>query len=262
MTDLADAPARTRRPAASTPPVRTTAPRRRPEATGRDIRPAAPELAPVERPRPSPGARRIPATRPAPARTPAPTRPPVTVTGPREEVMAGNETDTSTSTSTETDTSTGAGTALSSLDPAAAAPARAVAGAFAALRQQADNVGQRGARTISVLRGVPNIGTIFGVGLAFVGIVMLVIAWVRTARLTDVALQIPYVIAAGFTGLGLVVAGLTAVNLAAKHTEAAERRRQSAELRGLLSELRTALTDHAPSDPADDDVAVTGRGRS
>ena len=102
-------------------------------------------------------------------------------------------------------------------------------------------------RPIQSLRAVPNIGTWAGVLLAAAGAVLLVVAWVKVAALKDVALQIPYVVSAGFTGLGLVAVGLTVINLAAKQADARERSRQSAELRALLAELRTSL---APGDDA------------
>jgi hypothetical protein len=103
------------------------------------------------------------------------------------------------------------------------------------------SLSRRIARPAQALRAVPHVGTWAGVLLAAIGAVLLVVAWVKVAALTNVALQLPYVVSAGFTGLGLVAVGLTVVNLAAKQEDARERSRQAAELRGLLAELRTSL---------------------
>lgn len=98
-------------------------------------------------------------------------------------------------------------------------------------------------RPVELLRNVPNLGTWAGVLLAAIGAVLLAIAWGRTAGLTNVALQIPYVVSAGFTGLGLIAAGLTVVNIGAKQADARERTRQVTELRELLAELRATVQD-------------------
>lgn len=99
------------------------------------------------------------------------------------------------------------------------------------------------ARPVAALRAVPNLGTWAGVVLATAGLGLLLVAWGRTAALTNVALQVPYVISAGFTGLGLVVVGLTVVNIVAKRADAQARRAQLAELRTVLAELRAAVEE-------------------
>ncbi len=98
-------------------------------------------------------------------------------------------------------------------------------------------------RATASLRGVPQLGTYVGVGLAAVGLVLLVLGWGRVAGLSNVALQLPYVVSAGFGGLGLVAVGLTVVNVAAKQADAAERTRQLGELRDLLAELRRTVQE-------------------
>ncbi len=99
-------------------------------------------------------------------------------------------------------------------------------------------------RRVSAVRAHPNVGTWLGVLVATVGLILLVVAWGKTAGIAgNVALQIPYVISAGFTGVALVVVGLTLVNLDAKRTDAAERTRQLSELRGLLAELRASVEE-------------------
>lgn len=100
-------------------------------------------------------------------------------------------------------------------------------------------------RPFFALRAVPHIATYAGMVLTLVGGVLLVVAWGRVAGLTTVGLQMPYVISAGCTGLGLIAAGLTIVNLAAKSEDSAKRRAQLGELRDLLAELRRAVDDGA-----------------
>jgi hypothetical protein len=98
-------------------------------------------------------------------------------------------------------------------------------------------------RPIAALRGVPNLTTWLGVTISAAGLVLIAIAWGRTAALTNVALQTPYVISAGFTGLGLVVVGVTMVSIAAKRADAAERIRQLRELREVLADLRRQIEE-------------------
>jgi hypothetical protein len=100
---------------------------------------------------------------------------------------------------------------------------------------------KRVSRPVASLKAVPNLGTWSGVLLSTVGAILLVIAWGRTAGLTEVARQIPYVVSAGFTGLGLVAVGLTVINISAKRADAVVRTRQIGELHGLLAEMRKVV---------------------
>lgn len=106
-----------------------------------------------------------------------------------------------------------------------------------------DGLYRRLSRPVQALRGVPHLGTWVGLLVAAIGAVLLVVAWARTAALTDVGLQVPYVVSAGFTGLGLVVVGMTVVSISAKAEDARERTRQLTELRELLAQLRTSVED-------------------
>jgi hypothetical protein len=96
-------------------------------------------------------------------------------------------------------------------------------------------------RPFAALKSLPNLGTWAGVAVSAIGLVLIAVAWGRTAGLTQVGLQTPYVISAGFTGLGLVVVGITVVSITAKRADAAERTRQLRELRDILHDLRQQL---------------------
>jgi hypothetical protein len=96
-------------------------------------------------------------------------------------------------------------------------------------------------RWAGALRAEPHLATYAGLTLTLAGGVLLLVAWGKTAGLTNVALQVPFLVSAGCTGLGLVAVGLTVVNLAAKHEDAARRRAQVGELQELLASLRQAL---------------------
>ncbi len=104
-----------------------------------------------------------------------------------------------------------------------------------------DRITRRLVRPVELLRAVPHLGTWLGVLVAAAGAVLLAVAWGQTAGLSNVALQVPYVVSAGFTGLGLVAVGLTVVNISAKRADARERTRQTTELRALLAELRRTI---------------------
>lgn len=100
---------------------------------------------------------------------------------------------------------------------------------------------RRLARPFAALRAIPHAATWVGVAVSASGLVLIAIAWGRTAGLTNVGLQTPYVISAGFTGIGLVVVGLTLVSVSAKRADADERSRQLRELREVLADLRQQL---------------------
>jgi hypothetical protein len=96
-------------------------------------------------------------------------------------------------------------------------------------------------RPVAAIRAIPNLGTWLGVVLSAVGLVLIAVAWGRTAGLVNVALQVPYVVSAAFTGLGLVVVGIAIVSISSKRADAEERTRQIRELREALADLRETL---------------------
>lgn len=84
-----------------------------------------------------------------------------------------------------------------------------------------------------------------GLALATLGFVLIAFTWGRVAGLDSVALQLPYVVSGGLTGLGLLIIGATAVNIHAKRREGADRDRQAQQLLEILERL-AALTDPSP----------------
>lgn len=80
--------------------------------------------------------------------------------------------------------------------------------------------------------------TYIGITLTLAGFGLIAIAWAKVAGLTDVWKQMPYVMSAGFPGLGLIMTGLLAINIAAKRQDAAERARQLETLTEALQELQ------------------------
>ena len=96
-------------------------------------------------------------------------------------------------------------------------------------------------RSDARLRPVSPVPTYVGVGLCVLGFVLLAISWGKVAGETEVWRQLPYLVSGGFTGLGLLLVGVTVVNIAAKRADAADRERQAAQLADALRELRAGL---------------------
>lgn len=69
------------------------------------------------------------------------------------------------------------------------------------------------------------------------------ITWGQVAGELQVALQLPYLVSGGLTGVGLIIIGATIVNIAVKRRDAAKRTRQLEELAEILRELRAAERD-------------------
>lgn len=95
----------------------------------------------------------------------------------------------------------------------------------------------------AALREVPGIATYAGLALALIGGVLLLVAWGKTAGLTNVALQMPFLVSAGCTGLALIAAGLTVVSIAAKAADSRARQAQLVELQSVLAEIRKGLEE-------------------
>lgn len=100
---------------------------------------------------------------------------------------------------------------------------------------------RRATRPLVALRAVDHVGTYAGLLVTVLGGVLLLVAWGKTAGLTNVGLQIPFLVSAGCSGLALVAVGLTLVNISAKAEDARKRSAQLSELQALLAELRRAV---------------------
>jgi hypothetical protein len=87
----------------------------------------------------------------------------------------------------------------------------------------------------------PRIVTYLGAALIATGVVLLAVAWSLVAGKSEVALQVPYVLSAGFPGAGLVVVGVGLLVIGVRETDAKVRRQQQQELIGLLAVLREDL---------------------
>ncbi len=94
---------------------------------------------------------------------------------------------------------------------------------------------------VRALATTPGLMTWVGVVLIAVGAIVIAVGWAKSAGITEVGRQVPYLISAGFTGLGLVVVGVTIVNLTAKAQESLRRREQTDELGAVLASIRSRL---------------------
>ena len=103
----------------------------------------------------------------------------------------------------------------------------------------------RGSRAADRLRTLPALSpvpTYIGIAVAAAGFVLIAFAWGKVAGIADnVALQLPYLVSGGLTGLGLVMVGVTIVNVAAKRRDAQLRQQQTQLLADALTELRNTL---------------------
>jgi hypothetical protein len=77
-----------------------------------------------------------------------------------------------------------------------------------------------------------------GLVLVGAGFTAIGIAWGKVAGEIQVALQLPYLVSGGLTGVGLIVIGATVLNIAVKRRDAARRTRQLEQLAEILRELR------------------------
>lgn len=87
-----------------------------------------------------------------------------------------------------------------------------------------------------------------GIACAAAGFTLIFVAWGMIAGETQVYFQIPYLVSAGFTGLALVMVGLTAVNVAAARHDSSERMRQTDQLVAILTEVSAALAEREAGD--------------
>lgn len=107
--------------------------------------------------------------------------------------------------------------------------------------QERDVVASR----IPALRPLSPVPTYVGIAVAALGFVLIAVAWGQVAGETNVALQVPYLVSGGLTGLALVIVGVTVISVAARRRDAALREQQTALLADALRELSAALDPDA-----------------
>jgi hypothetical protein len=84
--------------------------------------------------------------------------------------------------------------------------------------------------------------TYVGIAVTAIGFAVIAYAWGKVAGIADnVALQMPYLVSGGLAGLGLVMVGVTIINVAAKRRDTQLRQQQTELLADALRELRNAL---------------------
>lgn len=118
-------------------------------------------------------------------------------------------------------------------DEAAAAPAEL----------EAERTRRRQFEVPAWLRNGSSQVTVAGLVVALIGFVLVAVAWGQVAGEAHVFLQLPYLVSAGFTGIGLMLVGLTTLNVAARQRDAVERRRQVEHLVAILEQLQAALAE-------------------
>ena len=101
------------------------------------------------------------------------------------------------------------------------------------------------AAKVPALRPLSPVPTYIGIAVAAVGFVLILFAWGQVAGEVNVALQMPYLISGGLTGLALVMVGVTIVSVAARRRDAVLREQQTALLADALRELSAALDPDA-----------------
>lgn len=82
-----------------------------------------------------------------------------------------------------------------------------------------------------------------GLSVCAVGMIVIAFTWAKVARLTSVALQLPYFISGGFTSLALTMTGLTIISLGVRARDEAERRKNLDRLAEILSAVQSHLGD-------------------
>jgi hypothetical protein len=90
--------------------------------------------------------------------------------------------------------------------------------------------------------------TYAGIVVAAAGFVVIMYTWGKVAALTVVPLQMPYLVSGGLVGLGLILVGLTMVNINAKRQDAFARERQLGQVREVLAEIKGLLAGDVPAE--------------
>ena len=96
---------------------------------------------------------------------------------------------------------------------------------------------------VPALRALSPVPTYLGIAVVVIGFVLIGITWGAVADETNVALQIPFLVSGGLSGLGAILVGLTIISVAARRRDAALREQQSSLLADALRELSDALDE-------------------
>jgi hypothetical protein len=99
------------------------------------------------------------------------------------------------------------------------------------------------AQKIPALRPLSPVPTYLGIAVAAIGFVLIAFTWGAVAGETNVALQMPYLVSGGISGLALVMVGLTVVSIASRRRDAVLREQQNQLLADALRELGAALDE-------------------
>lgn len=93
------------------------------------------------------------------------------------------------------------------------------------------------------LRGLlgASTGVWVGLGLVTAGFVAIFYSWTTVAGVIHVALQMPYVVSGGITGLALVIVGVTVVDVAVRRQGSHERTQQLTQINRIVAELHDFL---------------------
>jgi hypothetical protein len=107
-----------------------------------------------------------------------------------------------------------------------------------------------------------NVAARLGIGVAFVGFIVMFIGWNGAASTNSVAGQIPYLISGGLVGLGLVVIGAAIILVETSREDREALRKELESLRETLEGgvVASANGRKAPPKPATED-APSGRGQ-
>ena len=96
---------------------------------------------------------------------------------------------------------------------------------------------------VPALRPLSPVPTYIGLVVCLIGFTLIAVTWGAVAGETNVALQMPYLVSGGITGLALVMVGLTVISVAARRRDAVLREQQTRLLADALRELGAALED-------------------
>jgi hypothetical protein len=80
-----------------------------------------------------------------------------------------------------------------------------------------------------------------GLATCAIGFALIAVSWGEVAGKLNVAVQIPYVVSAGFTGIGLIVVGAMIVNIAVRQIETGKREAQTAQMVAAMQDLQTVI---------------------